>query len=240
MNLKALIPLSLLCGLALPATFAHAQGTSVRIAVADAGRIFNEMQETKDTQVQMQEERNRLEAVAKEKVDEINKLKAQREQLKPDAPGFDDLTDKLNDAANDFQAWRASVQSKAERAQKRQVAGLFQKVEAATAEVAQREGYDLVLAKQRPQLPDNLDAVKYQDVVQILSSRNVLYSSPRADVSDMVIQSLNAKYKGRGGAASTTAPPPAPRSAAPAPAPGSGAPAQPAPRSPAPAPAPKR
>jgi outer membrane protein len=239
MTLKALIPLSLLCGLALPATFARAQGSNVRIAVADAARIFNEMQETKDAQSQMQEERNRLEAVGKEKADELNKLKAQRDQLKPGAPGYDELTDKLNDAYNDFQAWRASAQAKAERNQKRQVATLFQKVEAATSQIAQREGYDLVLAKQQPQLPENLDAVKYEQVVQILSARNVLYAAPRADISDMVIQQLNANYKGRVGAATTATPPAgtAPRTAAPAPAP---SPAQPAPRSPAPAPAPKR
>jgi Skp family chaperone for outer membrane proteins len=234
MNFKALIPLSLLCGLALPATFARAQGSNVRIAVADAARIFNEMQETKDTQAQMQEERNRLEAVGKEKADELNKLKAQREQLKAGAPGYDELTDKLNDAYNDFQAWRASAQAKAERNQKRQVSTLFQKVEAATAQVAQSQGYDLVLAKQQPSLPENLDAVKYEQVVQILSARNVLYAAPRADISDQVIQVLNTNYKGHGGAA-TTAPPRAPRTAAPTtPAPA------PAPRSPAPAPAPKR
>jgi Skp family chaperone for outer membrane proteins len=235
MNLKALIPLSLLCGLALPATFARAQGSNVRIAVADAARVFNEMQETKDTQVQMQEERARLEAVGKEKADELNKLKAQRDNLKPGAPGYDEMTDKLNDAYNDFQAWRASAQAKAERNQKRQVSTLFQKVEQATAQVAQQQGYDLVLAKQQPSLPENLDAVKYENVVQILSARNVLYAAPRADISDQVIQVLNANYKGRGGAA-TTAPPPAPRTTAPGAAPAPTAPAQPAPRTPAPAP----
>ena len=236
MNLKNLIPLSLLCGLALPATFAHAQGTNERIAVADAARIFNEMQETKDTQAQMQDERNRLEAVGKEKADELNKLKAQRDQLKPGAPGYEEMTDRLNDSYNDFQAWRASAQAKGERNQKRQVSTLFQKVEAATAQVAQSQGYDLVLAKQQPQLPENLDAVKYEQVVQILSARNVLYAAPRADISDQVIQVLNTNYKGRGPVASQ------PKTAAPpAPAPTPAAPAQPAGRSPAPAqPAPRK
>src|SRR5690349_14190452 len=144
MKLKAMIPLSLLCAaaaVALPAQRAHAQGSVVRIAVVDASRAFNEMQETKDAQDQMKQDRDRPEATAKAKADELNKLKAQRDQLKPGAPGFDDLTDKLNDAYNDFQAWRASAQAKAERAQKRQVATLFQKVEQATAKIAQREGY---------------------------------------------------------------------------------------------------
>jgi Skp family chaperone for outer membrane proteins len=237
MNLKTLIPLSLLCGLALPAAFAHAQGSNVRIAVVDAARVFNEMQETKDTQAQMQEERNRLEAVGKEKADELNKLKAQRDQLKPGAPGYEEMTDKLNDSYNDFQAWRASAQAKGERNQKRQVATLFQKLEAATSQVAQSQGYDLVLAKQQPQLPENLDAVKYEQVVQILSARNVLYAAPRADISNDVIQVLNTNYKGRGGAATA-----APRPAAPATGTGGVAPAPAAPgaapRSPAPAPAP--
>jgi Skp family chaperone for outer membrane proteins len=172
-------------------------------------------------------------------VDEIRKLEAQRGQLKPDSPQFDELSEKYNDAALEFKLWQAQATSKAERNQKRQIKALFQKVEAATAEIAQRDGYDLVLAKQRPELPDNVDNVKYEQIVAALSARNVLYASPKADITDAVIALLDSKYKAKGGGgAARPAAAPIPGGAA-APAPAAPAPAAGGPRRPAPAPAPR-
>jgi Skp family chaperone for outer membrane proteins len=240
MKLKTLLPiaaLAIVAGAVVPsllsAQAAGAGGGAMRIAVADASRIFNEMQERKDIQVSMQSELERLNAQNKERTDELRKLQAQRDQLKPDTPQYDDLNEKLNDGAIEFRSWQAQATAKAERSQKRQVKALFQRVEAAVAEIATQQGYDLVLTKQRPELPDNLDAVKYEQIVAALSARNVLYASPKADISDAVIAALDAKYKARGGAASA-APAPAPEKA-PAPAAPAPAPAGPR-RNPAPAP----
>jgi Skp family chaperone for outer membrane proteins len=172
-----------------------------RIAVADAARIFKEMQETRDVERDMMAERERLEAVGQEKDSEVRKLQAQRDQLRVGAPQYEELNEKLNDAALEFRLWVEQTNARNERSQKRQVRAMFQKIEAAVAEIAQRDGYGLVLAKQRPELPENLDRVKYDQIVRSLSARNVLYASTKVDISDEVIALLDAKYKSKGGGA---------------------------------------
>ena len=223
MKQSIMLPLAMFASLLIPSSSASAQTAAARIAVADATRIFNEMQETKDAQKGMGEERDRLNAIGKEKADEVRKLQAERDQIKPDSPKYDDLNEKLTDAALDFKLWQAKATSGAERNQKRQIKALFQKVEAAVAEIAKRDGYDLVLTKVRPELPANVDNINYDQIVAALSGRNVLYASPKVDISDAVIALLDSKYKGKGGAAA------APAGGAPAPKkPGAGAPRPPA------------
>jgi Skp family chaperone for outer membrane proteins len=200
-----LLPIALFASLLIPVSGASAQTTATRIAVADATRIFNEMQETKEAQKSMGEERDRLNAIGKEKADEVRKLQAERDQIKPDSPKYDELNEKLTDTALDFKLWQAKAQSGAERNQKRQIKSLFAKVEAAVAEIAKRDGYDLVLTKVRPELPANVDNINYDQIVAALSGRNVLYSSPKVDISDAVIALLDSKYKGKGGAAAAPA-----------------------------------
>ena len=243
MKLKPLLTVAvLLCGLtvSIPALLRAAQkdggGTASasgegRIAVADAARIFKEMQETKDVERDMGAERDRLEAVAQEKDSEVRKLQAQRDQLRVGAPQYEELNEKLNDAALELRLWVEQTNARNERSQKRQVRAMFAKIEAAVAEIAQRDGYELVLAKQRPELPENLDRVKYEQIVSRLAARNMLFASERADISDEVIALLDAQYKnqgGAGGAAPAAAREPAaaagsPRRSAPRPAGGSGA-----------------
>ena len=217
MKLKPLLTAAvLLCCLTLsiPALLRAAQkeggGTASaagegRIAVADAARIFKEMQETKDVERDMGAERDRLEAVAQEKDSEVRKLQAQRDQLRVGAPQYEELNEKLNDAALELRLWIEQTNARNERSQKRQVRAMFAKIEAAVAEIAQRDGYELVLAKQRPELPENLDRVKYEQIVSRLAARNVLFASDRADISGEVIALLDAKYKSKGGAAAPAA-----------------------------------
>ena len=98
---------------------------------------------------------------------------------------------------------------------------LFDKIVAATTAVAQQKGLDLVLADQRPDLPENLGQISVDQLRAILNGRNVLFSSEKVDVTQAVIAELDAKYKAGGGgppapaAGGTPSPAPAP---APAPA----------------------
>src|SRR5690349_5752735 len=107
MKLKTLLPiaaLAVVAGAVVPSLLSAQQSAAagagaMRIAVADASRIFNEMQERKDIQTSMQAELERLNAQNKERTDELRKLQAQRDQLKPDTPQYDELNEKLNDGA---------------------------------------------------------------------------------------------------------------------------------------------
>lgn len=234
MNFKSLIPLALLA-LAVPAQAQQGGGgggaapaargggggggggsaANVRVAMANPSRIFQEMQETKDLQENLRSEGVRLTAEEKEKRAELQKLQNQRNQLKPDTPQWDELNTDLMDAALEFRLWGEQTKAKAGRMQKRQLKHLFEQIEQAIAEVAERDGYDLVIADQRPELPENLDEINFDQLRALINTRNVLYASAKADLSDQVIALLDARYKGRGGAAVPAAAGPPRRPAAP-------------------------
>lgn len=192
---------ALLCLFALPALSFGQGSAQLRIAVANPSRIFSEMQETKDLKEDLESERVRLTSMEKEKREELQKIQNQRNQLKADTPQWDELNNKLMDAALEFQLWGQQTKARAERNQKRQMKQLFDHIEKAIEEVAQRDGYDMVLADQRPELPENLDQINFDQLRALINSRNVLYSSPKTDISDAVIATLDAKYKGKGAAA---------------------------------------
>src|SRR5688572_14710874 len=227
MNRKSLIPFAAAFCLAAAVTFvptAFGQSDGVRVAVANTGRIFSEMQETKELQENLKAEGARLKAMEDERRKELQKLQEERNQLKADTPQWEELNTKLMDAVLEFQLWGQKTKLKAERDQKRQLKQLFDHIESAVAEVAKRDGYDLVIAEQRPELPENLDQVNFDTLRATINSRNVLYASPKSDISDAVIALLDSKHKGKGGAPAAktggaTAPAPAPRKPAPAPAP---------------------
>jgi outer membrane protein len=214
MKLKSLAALTALICFAAPMAYGQSEA-GLKIAIANTGRIFNEMQETKDLKASLETEHGRLKAQEDERRKELEKLQNERNQLKQDTPQWDELNNKLMDAVLEFQLWGQKTKAKAERDQKRQLKQLFDHIEGAVGEVAKRDGYDLVVAEQRPELPENLDQVNFDTLRAMINSRNVLYASPKADISDAVIALLDAKHKGKGGTATT----PAPRKSAPAPAP---------------------
>jgi Skp family chaperone for outer membrane proteins len=235
MQRKYLLPLALIVAAVVPAGSSFGQAQPSRIAVANPGRIFNEMQELKDLKESLDSENQRLKAQEDERRSELTKLQAQRNQLKADSPQWDKLNNQLMEAVGDFQLWAQKEKMKADRNQKRQIKALFQHIEEACGEVAQREGFDIVISDQRPEIPENLDTINFDQLRALISSRNVLYTGKQTDISDAVIALVDSKYKAKGGAAArstdtgTAAPAPAPT-----PAPRKGT----APK-PAPAPAPK-
>jgi Skp family chaperone for outer membrane proteins len=217
----SVIPLSLLLCIVSSAASGQADG-QVRIAVANSGRILNEMQESKAFREDIETERANLEKMANERRDGLKQLAQQRNNVRNDTPQWEGLNEKFTEAAGEFQLWTQQEQIKLQRKQKRKVRELFSKIEKAIGEVAQRDGYELVVADVRPELQQNLDQVTPEALGALMSSRNVLYASPKMDISDAVIALLDSKYKRGGG--TTAAPPaanpaqrktPAPRPAAP-------------------------
>lgn len=178
-----------------PAARGAAAG-DVRIAVANPSRIFQAMRETQDLKETMKQDLVRLKGEEEERKAKVVKLQGQRNELKPETPQWDDANDALLKAAIDLDTWGKTSKARAERNQKRQMKHLFEQIEAAVTEVAERDGFDLVVADQRPELPQNLDEVNFDQLRGLINSRNVLYASAKADISDRVIALLDAKYKG--------------------------------------------
>jgi Skp family chaperone for outer membrane proteins len=183
----SLVVLSVLC-FALPAS-------AQKIATANAAKVFNEMQEKKDLTAKMENERKTIEAQDLEKKQHLKDLQAARDAIKSDAPGYEKVNQDLFQAAIEYQTWAQITQANVQRNQKLQMVNLFNKITAAIAEVATQKGIDLVIAEQRPELPDNLDQFNVEQVRALINSRNILYSTATVDISNDVINAMDAKYK---------------------------------------------
>ena len=178
--------------LLLCSTLAIAQS---RIGIANPVRIFGEIQETKDLRSKLDNDRRQLEATEKEKRGRLETLQQQREQLKPDAPQYAEITRQLEAAAIELQVWLQVSQVNFQRTQKLQMKMIFDKIIDGIGEVAAGKQLELVLSDQRPELPDNLDQINLDQLRVLLNQRNVLYNDAKIDISADVINHLDAKYR---------------------------------------------
>jgi Skp family chaperone for outer membrane proteins len=167
----------------------------VKIAVANAGKVFSEIKEKKDWEQKMQQDQKSLQDELFTRQQKVKSLTEQRDNLRTDSPQYADKDKELQGAKIELEVWAQEEQAEQLRINKIQTKNLFDKIVNAVAEVATQKGIDLVLADQKPEVPDNfMDQANLQQVRELLSSRNVLYSSPSVDITQDVIADLDAKY----------------------------------------------
>ena len=192
-SISALLTLAAFC-LALPlaATRAGAQTTATKIATANVMKVFNEIQETKDLKSKMENDQKNLQATDLQKKTQLKDLQSARDALKPEAPDYDKANQALMQAAVDYEVWQRIQGANIQRQQKEQMLKIFNKITTAVAQVATQKGLDLVVAEQRPEVPDNLDQINVDQVRLLINQRNVLYSTPNVDISNEVITAMDA------------------------------------------------
>jgi Skp family chaperone for outer membrane proteins len=198
---------------------------AAKVGIVNPAAVFAQMQETKDLKQKLENDRKALEQEVQSRQGKVKDLQGARDMLKADSPQYQDADKAFMQAAIEFDTWSKITQAQLQGQQKQQMKILFDKIVTATTQVAQRKGLDLVLADQRPELPENLAAINVDQLRAILNGRNVLYSTPRVDISNDVVAALDAQYRAGGGAGASS---PAPAGGAAPTAPTTPAPAAPA------------
>lgn len=168
-----------------------------RVAIANPARIFNEMQETKDLKVKIENERKLLEDTERGKRAKLQQLQDELRLLNTTSPQYADKSRELTQAAIEFRSWGEITQQELQRTQRNQMKALFDKIQVATATVASAKGYDLVLADQRPDIPDNLEQLTVDQLRVLINQRNVLFANVSVDISADVIVQLDSDFKNR-------------------------------------------
>ena len=201
--LAAMIVLSLLA----PPARAQAP-TTLRVAIANPARIFNEIRETKDLQSKFAADLAGLQEQAKARELKLRDLQSARDTIKPDSPQYNERNDELVRMAIEYEVWKQTTQRSMERQQKERIKNMFDRITETVTKIAQQKGIDLVIAEVHPDIPENLDSIQLQDLRNRLISRNILYNTDVADITNEVIAALDAQYTGGAGAGGTTQPPP--------------------------------
>jgi Skp family chaperone for outer membrane proteins len=201
----ATLALAGLMGLAMPAFgqdgTAPAEATTavpsgpVSIAICNPARIFQDMQETQDLRQSMEAEGKAFMEKKSEYENKLRELQSSRDQLKSDSPQYVQRNQELLKVATEFEVWGKVTQADVQRNQKIRMKALFEKIQEAVAKVAEQKQIDLVISEQKPEVPDNIDQVNVDQLRAILNGRNVLYHTPRVDISNDVIAVLDSDYR---------------------------------------------
>jgi Skp family chaperone for outer membrane proteins len=190
-------PLLALAFSALAAVFAATPATAQdapRIATVNPAKVFSEMQETKDLKQKMEADRKTITDEGQRRGQEVEDAKKKRAL-------FNEGTDDFNKANKEYlekviaaQAWQELIKQDLQRQQKSQMKNLFEKIEAATKEVATARKIDLVFVDQKSDWPD-LDSINVDQLRGLINQRNVLFNDGRFDITNEVLAAVDAKYK---------------------------------------------
>jgi Skp family chaperone for outer membrane proteins len=170
-----------------------------RIAVVNVSRIANEMKEKQEYDVRFQAEGQQVMAERKQREDKIKELEAQRGNFRPDSAQYDDIQLRRAKAVAEYEAWLKGVNFDLDLKKKRATMLLDDKIAAAVAEYASKNGIDIVLADLQANMSSKLfDAATFDQLMGVLRERRVIYASKAADISPEIISLLDSKYKSEG------------------------------------------
>ncbi len=162
------------------------------VAVVSVGDVFNAMEEKTAIEATLQRRKDELEAYKNQKSDEIRDIQAEMQLLNRASPEY---------KAKELDVQRRAFMLKAElelqaallnRENSLLKEALYRKILAAVAEVAQAEGYDVVLFKEgEPNFPND----NPQQINTLVELRKVLYNANDLDITPKVQTVINNRYK---------------------------------------------
>jgi Skp family chaperone for outer membrane proteins len=175
---------------------AAAQDT--KVGVANLSRIIQSMQEAQDKNKTKADELRRLDEEQKAKAQALENLKKERENFKKGSPEYNERSEQLLQKSIEFQSWNELKKVDLGRRQKDEIKAFYDKINAAIQQIATEKKMDLVIADFSVEIPNDLDAVNPDQLQQLIRQKQVLYTAKGVDISDDVINRLNAQYKAGG------------------------------------------
>ena len=184
--------------LAIGAASANAQDATAKIAVCNPARVFGDMQETKDLKQSLENQRKQIEGEVAQRQQKVKDLQAARDLLKPDSAQYQQADQAFMQEAIQFDTWSKITQAQLQGQQKTQMKNLFEKIEAATKEVADTKKLDLVLVEQKidlPSDPNTMEQINVDQLRNLINQRSVMFSNGKFDITNDVLAAVDAKYK---------------------------------------------
>jgi Skp family chaperone for outer membrane proteins len=192
MLIKSLIPAAFaVMFLALPAIAQEV----VRVAVCNPSRVLDLIDERKAIESQVNQQREMLRVDGLRRKGSIEELQRQMKDVNPNSDLFKEKNEQLMKQAIEFDVWARLTEQSLQRAEKELIKSLYEKIREAVREVAETRKIDLVLTERRPDLsPDRIEGMKPQEVSAAILNTDVLYSNPKADITNDVVLLLNKKF----------------------------------------------
>jgi hypothetical protein len=161
-------------------------------------RVFTEIQETKDIQARIRQDEQRLNAEGKTKADEFAEDEGRGRQLPPGSEQYEDWRTRFMRVSIQNQAWAEMAKQGDRLAGQAAEPRHVRQDRRSRQRVRHGNQLDLVLADHQPPLSDaELEKIPTDQIGVVMDRRRIIYASKYADISDAIIASLDAKYKGR-------------------------------------------
>lgn len=192
MQMKALIPAALTVMLfALPA----AAQDMIRVAVCNPAKVFEQIDERKAIETQVNGERERIKVDAQRRKLEIDEIRRQMGEVNPGSDLYKEKNQQLLQKAIEFDVWAKLTEQSLQRTEKELLRNLYDKIKDATKEVAESKQIDLVMSERQPDLSGNkIDAMTPDQVRAAIATTDVLYRNAKADITGDVVLLLNKKF----------------------------------------------
>jgi Skp family chaperone for outer membrane proteins len=200
LNMKRTWWMGLLAGVMIGAvTFTavsglHAQGRSSSdccVACIDVVRIFNEYDRQKDLTEEMRVKNQEMQDEEQRRRGRIDTLQATLDAMSDDDPAKAQRQRELLRMHIDYKNWGELMQAEMAREVGVWTTRVYDKIVTATEQIAPRQGFDLVLYKEQPELIGfDPDAIRDQ-----IRSRKLVYASDTVDITQIVLDELNDDYR---------------------------------------------
>ncbi|HUN82586.1 MAG TPA: OmpH family outer membrane protein [Phycisphaerae bacterium] len=188
-----------------PNTPASPAGES-RIAVVDLVRIFNECAQILDLNDMIRSMNDDYSKEAAQRKKAIEDKQAELGAFKPGTNDYEVRKKNLIRMNIEANVWLKVKEQEIDQLKFDWTRVVYEKSLQAIAELGKEKGYDAVLQKMefKPlEIEQNV-----QNLRRLIQDRAVLYHNPEVDITEKVIQRMNAAYKSAGGKASLIAAPP--------------------------------
>ena len=164
-----------------------------KVAVCNPMKVISQVQEGKDAMAKWKQEGETLNNQATVKKGQLQTEQDEIKLLLPTSDEFEKKVEKLTEDQADYQAWAQSAQVNLARKQQQEERALFDKVLKAVADLAQAQGFTVVINGAFADFPDiaHTDANSF---VQTILLHNCLYVDPKLDITQQVIIALDKAY----------------------------------------------
>ena len=187
----SVVATALLALLLAPQRTTATNGMAGRVGSINIGLAFLEYDRKKDLDTEMRGVESAINLEMSTRRNKIESFQTVLDSMNINDPTYDSKQREFLQMQIEFRNWFDLKQADTNRAVGTWTARIYGEISDAIREVAQRDGYDVVMYHDEF-APRNFDLESLQEQI---SRRRVLYVSPGADMTQSVIQVLNQKYR---------------------------------------------
>jgi Skp family chaperone for outer membrane proteins len=162
-----------------------------RVAVVDIVKAFNDYNRTKDINEKLNKEQVELQNQRKAKVDRIEALKAQIDNLHPDSKDYYQREKELLELSIELKNFTDIKAESIKREFRVMTEDIYNEMLKTIETVAKESGYDMVLYLDKMEIHGD----SFPALLEKIRERKVLYAAKQTDITDSVLDLLNQNFK---------------------------------------------